>query len=319
MSSYSSDWAKTIAKKWKYRRIPKKAKHDQLLKRAVILLDEVRTNLPRSPLSLPEQPFDLHLLNCSALYKRSRHLYLGQGGRFFPSLVSTPRTLSSPILLDQKIEYSPIESEVIWAATDPIESQNYERLLELRTFSSSLFHEQNHRLLWSLLPYASAKNFGLNRYLNFAESLIIISDMALGDQLGPGLASLFYLTGVTYDPGTSVRQELSTGRNYRNYLQATLHATYLYLELFEPSEIPKVIRALFPLLGRFADRAANRALNLDRAFVHQTNLEWQERHHKILMEKFCVPKKPILELSADPMDNRTQYLFAEKWFDFIGL
>ena len=97
---------------------------------------------------------------------------------------------------------------MIWSAIDPIESRNPERLLHLRTYSTSLFHEQNHRILWKLLPPAPVEKNALRRYLNFAESLVITLDMALGDELGAKLAPLFYLTGVTYDPGTTVREEL---------------------------------------------------------------------------------------------------------------
>lgn len=330
-SGTSKNWAASVAKKWKISGVPAVQKQGSLLIRGIRLLEEGRGTGFRDEhsLVLPEQPFDRQLLGCSPLFKRSRKLYLEQGGSFLATLVSSPRSLSSPILLDKKIEYSPIEREMVWAATDPIESRSSDRLFLLRTYSSSLFHEQNHRLLWDLLPSAPSTRKGLRKFLNFAESLVIVLDMALGDELGPELASLFYLTGVTYDPGTSVAQELgpkaprrkgsAKTRGYRNYLQAALHATYLNLELYDPEDIPKAIQALFPTLGEFAGRAASRASNLDRQFIQQTNLKWQKKHHEILLEKLRIPGRRILELSDDPMDCREQYLVAEKVFDLMEL
>jgi hypothetical protein len=313
------EWAVTITKDWKIGRSPRLKRQGEILARGIRLLEEARSYFANSSYTLHEQPFDAHLLSCSPLFLKSRKLYIEEGGNYFPTLVSSSRTLSSPRLLDQTIEYSPIERELIWLATDRLESKSSARILELRTFASSLFHEQNHRILWRLLPSAPANRTGLRRYLNFAESLVIVTDMALGDQLGPELASLFYLTGVTYDPGTTVFREMKTRRAYRNYLQAALHSTYLNLELFDPDSIPKAIERLFPELKSFASRAAVRSGNLDPAFVESTNLAWQRKHQKMLMTRLCSSDKSVLELPEDPLDHRQQYLIAEKWFDLMGL
>lgn len=264
--------------------------------------------VPSSALALEGQPFDRELLDASALFRRSRKAYRG---RFIPSYVSSPRTLASPALLEPFIEYSPIERELFWAA-----EESPKRLLELRTVATSLFHEQNHRLLWALLPRARPSS--LRSLLNLAESLVIALDMALGDELGPELAPFFYAAGVTYDPGTSVRAELSNRRAYRNYLQAAVHATYLNLELFEPRDIPRAISALFPGLGPFAARAARRAANLDPGFIRKTNLRWQRRHRIELERRLCAKKKGLV-FPDDPLDNREAYLLGEKWFAAFGL
>lgn len=309
----------SLVGQWKHTGVPKANQQGVLLKRGIRLLEKVRGEIPSHRLLLSQQPFDLHLLNWSSLYRRSREIYAQQGGGFLATLVTSPRTLSASLLLDQMIEYSPIERELVWSALDPIESKNLERLLTLRTYSSNLFHEQNHRILWELLPSAPLEKTEIRKYLNFAESLVITLDMALGDQLGPELSSLFYLTGVTYDPGTSVRHELPKRREYRNYLQAALHATYLNLELYDPFQIPGLIRALFPHLGEFAERAAVRSGRLDPAFIQKTNLRWQKQHSKAIVQKLCRPNDPALKLSSDPFDNRQQYLIAEKWFESMGL
>ena len=314
-----STWAMSIAKQWKLNRIPETKKHGTLLKKGIQLLTNARPQLSKNELSLPEQPFDLHLLNLSALFRQGRKVYLDQGGVFNPALVTSARTLSSSILLDPVIDYSPIESEFIWCALDPVESRNPNRLLILRSYCSSLFHEQNHRILWKLLPSPPSSPPALRRYLNFAESLVITLDMALGDQLGPQLATLFYLTGVTYDPGSTVYREVSSKREYRNYLQAALHATYLNLEMYDPEDIPRAIEALFPLLGPLANRAAVRSGNLDPLFIGRTNPIWQKEHKKTVLKKLYRAEKPVLDLSKNPMDNHQQYLIAERFFDIFGL
>lgn len=294
-------------------------KQAEVLRQGISALAGVRS-LGAGKRGLPEQPFDSHLLALSPLYRKSREIYLRGGGKFRAALVSSPRTLSSPILLEQMIEYSPIERELIWAATDPRESRNPARMLGLRTYSSSLFHEQSHRILWRMLPPPPVGSGpGLRRYLNFVESLVITLDMALGDELGPGLAATFYLSGVTYDPGTDVREGLSR-REYRNYLQAALHATYLTLEMYDPKRIPSAIVALFPMLGHeLAERAAVRSTNLDRGFVTRTNPVWQKEHSPAVKRALSRLRGEPLVLDGDPMDNRQQYLLGEKWLAMFGL
>lgn len=297
--------------------VPPLARQARLLRQGIEILSAAR--LATHPHALPEQPFDRHLLALSPLYRRSRERYRALGGRFRPALVSSPRTLSSPILLEPLIEYSPIESELVWAATDPAQAKDLSHLLGLRSYSSSLFHEQSHRILWRMLPPPSTSRDGLRRYLNFVESLVVTLDMALGDELGPARAAIFYLGGQIYDPGTRVREGLSP-REYRNYLQAALHATYLNLELYDPKGIPEAIFALFPHLSeKLVARATQRSLNLDRGFVTRTNPLWQSRHRAAVVRTLsCLPGK-AWALPSDPLDNREQYLFAEKWFDELGV
>lgn len=311
-------------------RIPRPERQNASLRRAISLLAAVTPRFGSTPGIVPEQPFDRHLLVLSQLYRKSRTLFLSHGGTFKPGLVSSPRSLSSPTLLDSEIHYSPVESELIWTATDAREAKDpkrcQERILQLRGFIATLYHEQNHRTLWHLLPPAPLDRAGVRRYLNFAESLVITLDMALGDELGPRISSLFYLLGVTYDPGTEMRALKLSRRVYRNYLQAALHATYLNLELFEPADIGAGIRALFPGLGELAERAARRAGNLDRAFVWKTNPAWQKRHWRRVAGSLsrsqktrATSAKEALVLPADPLDHRLQYLIAERCFETFGL
>lgn len=274
---------------------------------------------PRQPLALPGQVFDRELLALSSLFRRSRELYRAEGGTFSPALVSSPRTLSSPILLEPRIEYSPIAEELVWAATDRGQARDDAHLLLLRTFSSSLFHEQNHRILWKRLPPPPRSGAPLRRYLNFAESLVVTLDMALGDELGPRLAPFFHLVGATYDPGTSVRSEAGSRRAYRNYLQAALHATYLHLEGYAEADIARLSQGLFPGLGPLAERAARRSCQLDLKFVAYTNPVWQKRHAAGAARRLARRGEEALVLAEDPRDHRLQYLVAEGVLAELGL
>lgn len=295
------------------------------LRAAVLKLDKMRPmRLSRKlePLWQREQPFDDLLLERSALYRESRKQYLANGGRFEAVFCSSPRMLSSPTLLENKIQYTPIQSEMIWAMRDKIQSKSVDHVLNLRTYVGSLFHEQNHRILWSLLPPAPQDPAGIRKYLNFAESLVISADMALGDELGLPLSGPLYLSGTIYDPGTEMksprknRAKLSK-RQYRNYLQATTYATYLNLEFYDPKDVEKATQALFPVLGPLAARAASRSSRLDRAFVWKTNPIWQKKHRKWILSELS-GRRPLI-LPDQPLDNREQYLLTEKWFEALGL
>lgn len=292
------------------------------------LREIARWNLQSTRLSrheLPGHPLDRELLTYSPLYRKSRELFLRDGGELIPSVASSGRSLSSSSLLTPEIEYGPIRRELFWSATDPLESRRPERLLTLRSWVTSLFHEQNHRVLWRLLPPIDLRSRGaVSRHLNWAESLVIALDMALGDELGPKFAGLCYRIGATYDPGTDIKREghgskrLSC-RRYRNYLQAALYATYLNLELYDPTRIPKVIGALYPDPDGLSVRAAHRALQLDRAFVVSTNRRWQKLHGVRLARLLEKNPGEAVALPEDPLDNRLPYLFGERWFETFGL
>lgn len=271
--------------------------------------------------SVPGYPYDERLLRASRLYKRSRQLYVRGGGKFVPTLVSSQRTLSSAILIENVIEYTPLDRELHWRLTDPIERRNPKAVLALKPFASSLFHEQNHRVLWKLLPPAPKKGRGeLRRYLNFAESLVIVTDMALGDELGPQTAGPLKELGIVYDPGTDVVKACKTKRVYRNYLQACMEATYLRLEHYEPKLVEQAVTTHHSnLAAPLLKRALKRAAQLNTGFVVETNLLWQERHHKAAAAALSRKAGEPLVLADDPSENFKQYRWAEQWFDTIGL
>jgi hypothetical protein len=271
---------------------------------------------------LPQQPFDSLLLARSALYRRSRERFIAQGGTLEPALLSSPRSLSGAILLENRIQYSPTEAELLWTAQDSRE--NPDRLLDLRTYTTSVFHEQTHRLLWSFLPPPVPQAGANRRYLNFIESLVVITDMALSDGLGPELARPLYLVGSIYDPGTTARSAARSRRGYRQYLLAAMHATTLNLELYDPADIEKIIPALFgksPLIAR----ATRRALNLDRQFVLKTNPIWQHRNGREI-DRFFLKQDQItpasrgrIDLPDDPFQHGISLFWAERWLDEMSV
>jgi hypothetical protein len=289
------------------------------LQKSIELLAHYSTPSP-IPTQLSGQPFDYQLLNLSALYRKSRRTYRTAGGTYSATLLSSGRTLSSASLLKNHIEYSPLEQEMTWIATDPLEKKKPNHLIQLRTYATSVFHEQNHRILWGFLPSAPIQAVELRMYLNFAESLVVAADMALGDELGYVLAQLFYNVGVIYHPGTSAPQDLGSSRKYRNYLHAAVYATYLNLELFDFDEIRQAVYHLYPNVGEYTESVLKRSLQLDRKFVEKTNPFWQHRNSKkVKAVQRQTDKIETLQLPENPLDNRLIYLWSEKWMDKLGL
>jgi hypothetical protein len=216
-----------------------------------------------------------------------------------------------------------MDREYLWAASDRIQRNHEDYLFQLRGLISNLFHEQNHRILWQLLPNAPKKRDSMRRYLNFAESLVVALDMALSDQLSPSLRSLFHLSGVIYDKGLDSDQLKksfqSSKRNYRNYLQACAYSTFLLLEHYEPDEILKATQVRFDAESPIGTWAAKRSLRLDAEFVKKTNPFWQFKNWKEASERLQAKPGTHLELSDDPMNPLIHYLWAEKWFALMGL
>ena len=251
------------------------------------------------------------------------------GGRFEAALVTSPRTLSSAILLEPRIEYSPTERELFWAATDPEESRNPAHFLGVRTYTSSLFHEQNHRILWRELPPPPKAGAGtrkdpqgaIRRYLHLAEALVIAADIALADEIGPKKAEVFYACGSIYNPGSDARKHLSR-RNYRNYLHVIAYVSYLLLELNEPSEILPWLPALFPQVeSKLRLRAWTRASRIDPQFIRVTNPFWQQRYSKQVgptLRKGRGAEAPLL-LPDEASNTRVFYLQTERWLNRLGI
>ncbi len=199
-------------------------------------------------LVLPEYPFDAQLLSLSELYRRSRKFYAKMGGQFSPKLCSVPRSLSSQDLFGAYVEYSPLLSEWIWFLRQHHEIANPGQAAEaLQSYNGiSLYHEQNHRIVWESLPPAPGEKIELCRYLNFAESLVITLDLALADQIGKKLSPAFERRKAIYRTGGEDSWSQKSKSEYRTYLCAIFCATYFLLEMYHPDDIPQGLEQLFP-------------------------------------------------------------------------
>jgi hypothetical protein len=277
--------------------------------------------LPKKPLpnELKGHPFDRLLLQNSPLYRKSRELFLQLGGTHTATLLSSPRSLGSLSLVHMEIQYSPLEEELLWTANDAYELKHRpERLLDLRTWVTSLFHEQNHRILWNVLPPVPTRNEeALRQYFHFAESLVVMLDMALADRLEAQIAQSLYQVGAIYDPGTELERQLKktdrkrSGLFHKNALHAAQEATFLNLELCEPQEIQFFLGSLFPAdafpkipkTPPGLERAIARALRLDRQFVEQTNPEWLVRHAKKAALQLSQLQKQQMKNAKEPEIN----------------
>lgn len=276
-------------------------------------------------LQLPDYPFDLQLLSQSPLYRQSRKLYLDLGGVFSARVSSTMRSLSAQDLFKDEIEYTPSYAEILWfkdhhfEVVDPLnEIEALSRFNEI-----SLFHEQNHRVIWRLLPPPPTEERDLSRYLNFAESLVVILDLALGDQLGRKSSSIFERIKVIYRSGGQHRWLAESKKVYRQYLFSLLCSTYYVLEMTRPEDILPAIDYVFPGQKKMNRQAVQRSLEISELFTRITNPQWQERFSKQALTKLQKlhqgSEEAPLYLPEDPLDLEEEFTIASRVFDFYGL
>jgi hypothetical protein len=274
---------------------------------------------------LPEYPFDLQLLNLSAIYRQSRKLYLDLGGRFFPRMCSTMRGLSAQDLFRDEIDYSPCQTELKWFLSDGhvFSDANEETKSLIRFNEISIFHEQNHRILWRILPPAPSEKADVYRYLNFAESIVVTLDMALSDQLGPVVSTHFEQMKVIYHPGSNDKYSRKPNKDYRNYLFALLTTTYFALETMHYDDVLNAVNYVLPGQKNINRLAVHRALQLSELFTRVTNPQWQnlnwnngQKKLRLLQAK---SKEKPLYLPADPLDLQPEFNIAQRVFDHFGL
>lgn len=274
-------------------------------------LSKLATSRRHAGLTLFEYPFDLALLTMSSIYRESRMQYLELGGRFAPRVSSVMRSLSAQDLFENEIDYSPVATELLWFAESSKEVFDpLEQILALERFNGiSVFHEQNHRILWRFLPPAPKGARELSRYLNFAESLVVMLDLALADQVGPRLAPALERMKVLYRAGRVSKKWASSKVAYRNYLVAAQFATYLILELVHPDDILSAVDYVFPGQKAMNRDAVDRAFDINELFTRVTNPEWQKRYSKSARLKLAKihrgSDEMSLDLPKDPLDFDT--------------
>lgn len=288
-------------------------------------LSQAPINSRYSEISLYEYPFDRQLLTLSAIYRESRTQYLELGGRYSPTISSTMRSLSAQDLFVDQIGYTPAETELIWFSKythdvcDPVEEK-----LALERFNAiSVYHEQNHRILWRLMPPAPRGERALSRYLDFAESLVVMLDLALADQIGPKLSPVFERLKVTYRAGNVSKKWRSTKSVYRDYLVASQFATYLILELVNPEDIESALDYVLPGRKSLNRDAANRALDINELFTRVTNPQWQVRNLKNARKSLVKMHKGFdgapMDLPSDPLDFENDFSISRYVLEQFGL
>jgi hypothetical protein len=276
-------------------------------------------------LHLDEYPFDLQLLSLSPLYRTSRQHYLDLGGVFTPKVCSTVRSLSAQDLFKDEIQFSPTASELSWFVANPHDVASPEKEMEslLRFNEISLFHEQNHRIIWRLLPPPPDELADLSRYLNFAESLVVALDLALGDEIGKKKSDTFERMKVLYR-GAGKNRAVSHGPEvYRQYLLALVCATYYTLEFVNYEDILGIVDYILPMQKSVNKEAVSRALEISELFTRVTNPLWQERYSEQALVKLqkihAENPEHALYLPEDPFDLHEEFHLARRVFDHYGL
>lgn len=291
------------------------------------LLASLPTSKKHGKLLLAEYPFDNQLLHLSSLYRNSRSLFYSLGGVFKPTLCSTMRSLSAQDLFKDEIAFTPSASELTWFkdhledVADPLEEMDS----LVRYNGISLYHEQNHRVVWRLLPPAPKQNerYDIYRYLNFAESLVVVLDLALGDQIGSKLSPAFERMKVIYRPGGKDPWFNESKKVYRQYLLALLCTTYYALELINYEDILKAVDYVLPGQKKMNKHAVKRGLEISEHFTRITNPLWQERYWQQAQVKLTKmhqgSEEEPLYMPEDPLDLEAEFFFAHRVFDYFGL
>lgn len=289
------------------------------------LLCEMPLSKKYKKLRLEEYPFDNQLLHASRIYRESRKLYLSLGGIYSPKICSTMRSLSAQDLFKDEIEFSPSASEFMWLKDHSHEVADPEFSIEalMRFNEISLFHEQNHRVLWRLLPPPPHEERDFCRYLNFAESLVVMLDVALGDELGEKVSPVFERMKVIYRSGGQDKWSKKSKGEYRQYLLAVLTSTYYLLEMMNPEDILKAVDYVLPGQKKITKQATRRGLELSELFTRITNPQWQERYWKISLAKLekmhVSSKEDPLYMPEDPLDLEVEFFFAHRVLNYYGL
>ena len=288
------------------------------------VLEKMPASKKYSLLALEEYPYDRELLTLSSLYRSSRIAY-NQIGEFRMKVCSTMRSLSATDLFKPEIEFSPIATELRWLRDHTDEVAEPDRVIAALTEYNaiSLFHEQNHRLLWLMLPPAPSEKRDFCRYMNFAESLIITLDLALGDQIGSEYSPALERMKMIYRPAGKDLWKTKSKKLYRQYLIALFFATYLILELVDRRDIRKVLDFVMPGQKQMNKDAAGRALELSELFTLNTNLQWQQRYwmkaQKSLEALHADSKEDPFYISEDPLDFEDEIVMAWEILEDFGL
>ena len=288
-------------------------------------LNQLHASRKHSKLILEEYLFDNQLLTLSHLYRTSRIQYLNLGGTYVRKLCSTLRSLRTHDLFKNEIEYTPSLSEFLWfkeyhqMLPDPeIEIDSLFRFSDI-----SLFHEQNHRIIWSLLPPPPTEESNMRRYLNFAESLVVTLDIALGVEIGRDLSPVFERMNLIYRSSNKKLGKIKTPNEYRHYLLSIFCSTFYILELIRTKDILSAVNYVLPEFTKINQLAVSCSLELNEDFYKNTNPQWQKLNWKIAQQKLNQihknSKEDPLCISEDPLELETDLFYVRYVLDNFGL
>jgi hypothetical protein len=316
-------WVRALIKHWKMdkRRFVRLETGDLSVIAPALELLYRKHRVPRHRLELRGQFLDRHLLWISPIYHRSRQLYLQTGGRFVPNYMSKVRALTSPTLIDPDIHYTPYQDELVWVTSSSTFLRAFDPLMlkNMKETITPVFHEQNHRVLWKILPPPGPNFRAFIRYLHFAESIAVALDASCSNELGHPLGQIFNLCGVLANFGDRIIfQTLKDRPTYRRYLVAHAYSNYLNMELYQPQQVIDHICRHFRDLGSFALHAAEDAIGgLDVDFVRVTCPSWENQHLGFAfkqMRKRAKNSDATLTLPADPGDSTLFERMADRLF-----
>ena len=243
--------------------------------------------LKQHPLEVNNQIFDRFMLYSYPLYLKSRQLALGFDCEFQHIHSDISFQLIENTLLTNRIQIVPLENECRWTAFDP-QFKNSLHILHVLYNISSVFHEQNHRVLWSLLPKCAPGGRALKNYLNFAESLTMTLDYALAHTIQPKMAWFLQLTGVSYR-GAQFRKHSKDKKNYPTFLVSFCIGQLMYFDFCKKREVKKFLYEKFQVKNEIISDAVDMAFTIESEFNTETNRQWQIKYKKDC-EKFLVRK-----------------------------
>lgn len=282
-------------------------RHLRRFRRDIELLSQLPATRRYHELVVEEYPFDAQLLHLSRLYRRSRQLYVAMGGAFAPRLSSMERSLSEQDLFTSEIEFAPALTEMLWFKDHHVGFMTPgTAVAALRRFlNTSLFHEQNHRILWRLLPSPPPGKQGLIRYFNLAESLALTLDVALADEVGES-STMFHRLNVLYRRANDRDWQGQTRANRRRYLLAVFYAMYCRLEIVgRPPQIRKGVAEVLPDQDAINRKAVRRSFEIEDSFMTQTIPRWRRFHwstarRKLMRARQHASTTTPLRLPTDP-------------------
>ncbi len=240
-------------------------------------LEQASSQLKEHPLTLQNQPFDSLMLHISPLYRKSRQLYLDQGGQFLSEVSSKYREIYSPLLIEPIVQFSPVGNELRASALNP---KRVPFQPVLMNYITHVYHEQNHRNFWPLFPRPPKNVTALFAYLAFGEGLAFALEYALACELGKVLASALYKAKVVYAnfeqmPGKFVRQKCRP-----EYLTLLAYCYCLRLCQVPEEQLVRTVVGLRPPTKALAQRALLESQFMDPNFVNQTVVTWFRENYR---------------------------------------